>query len=179
MLLDCDKRQVSECDIVLAFQAFTSRFPDFRRFFTDGSKLNGSTGCAFTLNNAYFSHKLHPYISVFTSKLFAIREALRYVYEHRVNKSLICSDSQSAIRAIAAHKREHCILVEISELLARVSRLGCTCIFLWIPGHWHFRQCPSRPLGQEGPYQTGHDSHQCQLPGVPSTNPRMCCRKIC
>ena len=135
MLFDGVKRQVPECDVVEAFRAFTLQFPDFRRFFTDGSKQNGSTGCAFTLNNAYFSHKLHPYISVFTAELFAIREALRYICEHRVPKALICSDSQSALRAIAAHKSEHCVLVEISELLVKVSHIGCTCIFLWIPGH--------------------------------------------
>ena len=108
MLFDGVKRQVPECDVVEAFHAFTSQFPDFRRFFfTDGFKQNGSTGCAFTLNNAYFSHKLHPYISVFTAELFVIREALRYICEHRVPKALVCSDSEYALRAIAPHRELH------------------------------------------------------------------------
>ena len=154
-------------------------FLNFDVFLPDGSNQNGSTGCAFTLNNPYFSHKLHPSIFAFTAELFAIRGALRNICEHRAEKSLICSDSQSPIRAIAAHKRGHGVLVEISEMIAKVARLGCICIFLWIPGHWHCRQCPSRPLGKESSYQTGNNSCQCQLTAVPSSNTRMCCKQIC
>ena len=72
---------------------------------------------------------------MFTVELFAIREALLFICKNQVKKSLICSDSQSAIRAIAAHKREHCVLIEISELLVKLCSLDCICIFLWIPGH--------------------------------------------
>ena len=76
MLLD-DKRHMTETDIQSAFQDVLTQYPGFRRFYTDGSKTDGSTGCAaFTVNNAFFSHKLVPYMSVFTAELVAIREAL-------------------------------------------------------------------------------------------------------
>ena len=130
-----NKRNVTDVDIQEKFTDMVARFPGFRRFYTDGSKLNGSTGCAFTVNNAFFSHKLDPCLSVFTAELVAIREALRYIVDHRVEKSMICTDSQSAIRALATQNRDHCLLVEVYELLHTVSRNDGECVFLWIPGH--------------------------------------------
>ena len=130
MLLD-GKRHMTETDIQAAFQDVLAQYPGFRRFYTDGSKMDGSTGCAFTVNNAFFSHKLEPYMSVFTAELVAIREALRFISDNRVDKAMICSDSQSAIRAIASHNREHCIVIEISEILYQLSRDRCQCVFLW------------------------------------------------
>ena len=135
MLLTTNKRHTTEADICAQFYSMRSEFPGYRLFFTDGSKQDGSTGCAFTVNNAFFSHKLHPCISVFTAELFAIREALLYICRNRVEKSLICSDSQSAIRAISSQNRDHCILVEIAELLYKLSCDDLRCVFMWIPGH--------------------------------------------
>ena len=135
MLLTTDKRQLTEADIRARFCKMISEFPGYRLFYTDGSKQNGSTGCAFTVNNAFFSHKLHPCFSVFTAELFAIREALQYIRTNRVERSLICSDSQSAIRAISTQKRDHCILIEIAEVLYQLACDDIVCSFLWIPGH--------------------------------------------
>ena len=87
------------------------------------------------MNNAFFSDKLDPCLSVFTAELVAIRNALQFILHNRVEKSIVCSDSQSAIRAISSHKRDHCILVEILEHVHKLSRDSCVCVFLWIPGH--------------------------------------------
>ena len=130
-----DKRNVSEMDVREAFQEHIAKYPDFRRFYTDGSKMDGSTGCAYTVNNAFFAHRLDSRLSVYTAELVAIREALQYVMNHRVEKAMICSDSKSAILAIPAHHRTHGVLIEISELLYRLACNNCVCHFIWIPGH--------------------------------------------
>ena len=135
MLLDNPKAHVTEADISAMFLEKCSQFPGYRVFFTDGSKQNGSTACAFTVNSVFSSHKLHPALSVFTAELFAIREALHFIHRHRVEKSLICSDSQSAVRAISSQKRNHCVLIDIAELLYELARNDFKCVFLWIPGH--------------------------------------------
>ena len=94
MLLD-GKRHMTETDKQSAFQDVLAQYLWVRRFYTDGSKTDGSTGCAFTVNNAFFSHKLEPYMSVFTAELVTIHEALRFISDNRIDKAMICSELQS------------------------------------------------------------------------------------
>ena len=60
----------------------------------------------------------------------------RFVRTHRVPKSLICTDSQSAVKALASMcTDQHPIIGAILELNHRISRVGQTCIVVWVPGH--------------------------------------------
>ena len=130
-----DKRHTTAADIQEAFQAVIDRHHDYRRFYTDGSKNEQSVSCAFTINNACFSHKLHEELTVYTAELFAIREAVMYIYRNKIQKSIIFSDSQSAIRALSGRTREHPILIDILETHHKCIECGLQCIFVWIPGH--------------------------------------------
>ena len=129
-----DKNKATDIDIQTEFHDITDRFPGHRLFFTDGSKMNNSVGCAFTLNNAFFSFRLPAYVTVYTAELFAILAAIEYIRENRVVKALICTDSLSAVNAMASQNRDHPILVSIMELY-HMNQRNVQCSILWVPGH--------------------------------------------
>ena len=58
-----------------------------------------------------------------------------YIYKNKIQKAIIFSDSQSAIRALSAQSREHPILVDILEINHKCVDRGLKCIFVWNPGH--------------------------------------------
>ena len=135
LMLVNNKSHMSDADIVSEFRELIAKYPGYRLFFTDGSKMGQSVACAFTLNNAYFSYKLPDNISVYSAELFAILAALEYIRENRVAKALILTDSRSAIKALTSLSRDHPTLVHILELCHLNTRDGFQCSFVWIPGH--------------------------------------------
>ena len=130
-----DKRLMTEREIQAEFHNLIHSYPGYRLLFTDGSKQGVSVACAFTVNNAFFSHKLQDGISIYTAELVAIREAMKFVRDNHVPKAIICSDSLSAIRALSAKNRNHPVLIEILETHHEHVQNGNECIMLWIPGH--------------------------------------------
>ena len=72
MLMTQDKRLMTEADIQTEFHELTDKYPYHRLLFTDGSKQNTSVACAFTVNNAFFSHKLRDGLSIYTAELVAV-----------------------------------------------------------------------------------------------------------
>jgi hypothetical protein len=53
-----------------------SDYPDDTVVFTDGSMMNGSTGCMFILNGNAFKFQLNSFSSVFTTELLALCKAV-------------------------------------------------------------------------------------------------------
>ena len=135
LLLTQDKRLMTMMDVQEAFQDLISEHEGHMILFTDGSKIDESVGCAFTINNAFFSFKLPDGISIYTAELVAIREALKYVRDHRMSRVLICTDSLSAIRALQNRTVGHPVLEEILEKNHSNICSGNECLFVWIPGH--------------------------------------------
>ena len=135
LLLTQDHRHMTETDIQATFHQLVAGYPDYRLLFTDGSKVNTSVACAFTVSNLYSSFKLQSGVSIYTAELVAIREALKFVRRNRICKALICSDSQSAVKAMSVQSREHPVLIDILELYHRNFHDGLRCTVVWIPGH--------------------------------------------
>jgi RNase H len=84
--------------------------------FTKGFRLNGMS-------------------SVFTSELFAIRDALKAMLKRPCGKVLICSDSQSALQAILLMYSNHYIVLDIHFYLNQIVCKGFNVVFCWVPGH--------------------------------------------
>ena len=136
MLTNRDKASRTTIDVQTAFQTLISEHPGHRILYTDGSKRHQSVACAFTINNAFFSFKLPDGLSVYTAELAAILEALKFVRTHRIVRSLICTDSQSAVKALSrATMDRHPLVASILELHYQTSTNGLACTLVWIPGH--------------------------------------------
>lgn len=104
--------------------------------FTDGSKSDGHVGSAVICDDEALSEKIPTVASVFTAKMNVIHIALKDIRTKGHTKSIIYSDSVSALQALISLKPSpHAILLHVKKLLFRLSRKGFTIKFCWIPGH--------------------------------------------
>ncbi|XP_048486459.1 uncharacterized protein LOC125490647 isoform X1 [Plutella xylostella] len=111
--------------------------------FTDASKLseNSNVGLAVWLPKykVALSFKRPPESSVFTGEATAILEALLYAESHKLNKTIILSDSASSLQAIISFpfksKSKFPIILKIRETLFRCMTQGIEVAIAWIPGH--------------------------------------------
>lgn len=105
--------------------------------YTDGSKDGDTVGSAAVSDYGTFECALHPYSSVFTAELVAIRGALNIIRDIPRNapRIIVCSDSLSALQALQCFAPRdslvRSIVTEIHELLAE----GRPLTFCWIPAH--------------------------------------------
>ena len=135
MLMTQDKRHMTEIDVKTAFHELVDGYRGYRLLFTDGSRMNTSVACAFTVNSAFFSYKLQDGLSIYTAELVAIREALKFICSNRARQAIICTDSQSATKALSVQCCDHPVLLDILELYHQDVDDGVDCVMVWIPGH--------------------------------------------
>ena len=115
----------------------TSWDPDMV-IYTDGSRTNDGTGAGVFLDSwdQGISLGLNHYNSVFQAELFAILIAATdpRVCLARRKRILICSDSQSALRAISAYEYDSVLVGECRMALERLS-VRNNVRLIWVPGH--------------------------------------------
>ena len=88
--------------------------------------------------NHTISNKLYHlgtyYATVFQAEVYAIRICVLYLCDE-VNASIaICSDSQAALKALAAAKTTSQLVLETMKALTELSIHNCVRL-LWVPGH--------------------------------------------
>lgn len=141
--ISCDLRLTKfqkPCTAPLVYQQcfleILKEFKDYRAFYTDGSKMGDAVGAAFVSGTTRNAFQLSPIASVFTSELYAIIASLKHIRKSRIKKSLICSDSLSALMSICAiEPKKHPFIVDIHTLLREIQSIGGHVRFLWVPGH--------------------------------------------
>lgn len=76
-----------------------TKWPSFEYIFTDGSKLENKTGCAFYHQNStfFYKYKLPNEASIYTAELIAIIKALNYAITNGNKNYVIFTDSKSAV----------------------------------------------------------------------------------
>jgi len=117
------------------FLRLTEAYPDHNQIYTDGSKTDAGTGCAFVSNSSSFSYKLHDYASIFTAELFAILKALQYIKCLRPKKFLILTDSFSSVQTINQLDSRNPIVTLIQHEITKLKHMDKDIIIFWIPGH--------------------------------------------
>jgi ribonuclease HI len=121
--------------------ALFSRCEGYTRVFTDGSKdSNGVVGASYFIATLGVSRKmrLSDHVSVYTAEMTAIREALRFIQNHKIEQALIISDSLSVLQSLesgVSHSRPN-LLEELRESIDEITyKLNGNLIFLWVPAH--------------------------------------------
>ncbi|GBL80984.1 hypothetical protein AVEN_83076-1 [Araneus ventricosus] len=94
--------------------------PPAETIYTDGSHLEGETGCAFCViqNNIQihqWTAKLSPHNTVFQAETLAIKE-INWANSKRMSTS-IWSDSESALRGISSFRTHQCNLTGLRRML--------------------------------------------------------------
>lgn len=123
--------------------AIREKWQDWDLIFTDASKLNKEdpVGCAFIHDRLRSTHQfqLPSIASIFTGECSAILNAIKYIREHRLGKTIIFSDSLSAIQAISCNSIKNCarsaIICLVKEALLSCHLLNLEVKISWIPSH--------------------------------------------
>lgn len=119
------------------------KWKDWDYIFTDASKLSdqGCVGSAFYHKNADISMKFKspPEASVFTGECIAIMEAISYIKQLHLPRTVIFTDSLSSIQALQQNpfksKINSSIIIRIKELLFDSSTDNINVVLTWIPSH--------------------------------------------
>ena len=110
-------------------------YTDYTFIYADGSTSNESVACAFYSHQNMQSFKLHSSLSVFSAWKFAIYNALQYVNSAPVKKTVICSDSLSALESLCNLYSTDALTIKIQLLVHRLLHRNFQLIFCWVPGH--------------------------------------------
>lgn len=104
--------------------------------YTDGSKMEGQTGCAFVVYSGnrkgdHRQYRLQNFCSVFQAELLAIKEAVTWCAESGAS-AIIYSDSQSALDAITDWTNRNQLVVDIRKQLTNHQHHVC---LRWVKAH--------------------------------------------
>uniref|UniRef100_A0AAG5DTQ8 RNase H type-1 domain-containing protein n=1 Tax=Anopheles atroparvus TaxID=41427 RepID=A0AAG5DTQ8_ANOAO len=108
------------------------------QFFTDGSRLNESTGFGVYHVSASASRRLQEPSSVFTAEMAAISFALGLIADMPAGLYYIFTDSLSSIEALRSakpSKHPSYFLANIRELMNVLIARSYKITFVWVPSH--------------------------------------------
>ncbi|XP_045783590.1 uncharacterized protein LOC123879731 [Maniola jurtina] len=119
------------------------KWPDWHYVFTDASKHEDKSCVGIGIYHSQYKGiqqvKLPPEASVYTGECYGLLKALEYVLILKIPKTVIFSDSCSALEAInrfpfKSHKQSS-IVFGIRDLLYKCSQKNCDVVLAWVPSH--------------------------------------------
>ncbi|XP_074026539.1 uncharacterized protein [Leptinotarsa decemlineata] len=114
--------------------------PNVEIIYTDGSKTELGTGCAFYVSSTKMAHKVRISndASIYTAEIYAIERALLWITSNRVSESIILSDSKSALDSIShpiMKKYDNVLLCNIRRHIHTIISSSGRVRFVWVKGH--------------------------------------------
>merc|ERR1712030_38450 len=108
-------------------------YKEYTEIYTDGSRMNDRTGCAYVVNDTTYKVRLTRHSSVFSAELFVILKSLRYVKNSADSKFVIFSDSLSVIESIKNNKNKNALNIQINQILGGIHDKSI--VFEWVLSH--------------------------------------------
>ena len=111
-------------------------YNDYLKIYTDGSKAEEMTGCAFYVPavGLGYKYRLSNSSSVYNAELMAILKALEWLEQKPPMKCIILSDSLSVIQSLDHTNPDNIILKEI-QYSFKFSNMGVDLVLGWVPSH--------------------------------------------
>lgn len=103
--------------------------------YTDGSKSDLGTACAFYSSIFSDQFKLNNEASIFSAELFAIERALLFIQTRVEKKFIILTDSLSGLEALKNIYSKHEKIKIIQNISQNLKQNGYQISFMWIPSH--------------------------------------------
>ena len=105
-------------------------------FYTDGSKMNDSTGAGINGPGISISIPMGRWPTVFQAEIFAIYECAQVCLARKYRHANICifSDSQAALKALKAFTCTSKLVWECILSLKQLAERNQVCLY-WVPGH--------------------------------------------
>jgi ribonuclease HI len=113
-----------------------TRWKQYMHVYTDGSKKDDRTGCAFYIPGMKFGSgiRISDGSSVFEAELVAILKVLEFLYQKPPLRCVIFSDSLSGLQALSDDS-DHVLVKEISNYFFLFANIGSVVELCWIPSH--------------------------------------------
>ncbi|KAI5751697.1 hypothetical protein M8J77_010037 [Diaphorina citri] len=113
----------------------SSKYSDRIVCFTDGSKSENSTSCAYTIGKNLCAVRLNNVNSVFSAELMGILLCIQNMKYLPPTKFLLVSDSMSALQALSNYNCNNSLLSKIYNRWIELKSYGKDIIFMWCPSH--------------------------------------------
>lgn len=143
--LDCiTQSKASYVISVVKFEVIkelNSKYYDFHKIFSDGSKSGSVLGAAYYDSHSAYgkSFMIRTEVSIMTAELIAISEALSYIKQNIWKKCVIFSDSKSAlqhiVRCAVGRYRGLPIAYEVLSKIFEFTACGGQLCLQWVPSH--------------------------------------------
>ncbi|XP_046684705.1 uncharacterized protein LOC124370464 [Homalodisca vitripennis] len=128
------KENTSNLVFTQAFRELLSARETCDIIYTDGSRSEDGTGCAFITASREYRFCLPSVASVYTAELTALFKALNIVCSG-TRRLVICSDSLSSLQAIKDVYPKHVLVRDIRCAIHRLQVQNIQVVLLWVPGH--------------------------------------------
>ena len=153
------KKYVSNSIIQQEFRELKSKYNSLGSHWmaTDGSKKQGSTGCAIIAPTSQHKIKLPSHSSIFTAELYAIFKAIEISNKMKYKNTVIITDSLSAAHFLRRPADAHFLANDIiSELLTMQGR---TVTIMWCPSHTGIKENEDADKLANEAHETGVPTH--------------------
>lgn len=118
------------------FNELRSNYSHYTEIYTDGSKTENGSGCAVVYPEYTMMYSLPKCYTIFSSELYAIKQALLYVEQDKCKQHfIIFTDSMSAIIALNSASSKHTIIQDILTIYNKITDSGKEILIIWIPSH--------------------------------------------
>lgn len=111
------------------------KYVDYKFMYTDGSKMNGKTGCAIHFGYGTIEERITDDVTICTAELFAIFRCLQFIKSRNIVKVIICVDSLSAIQKCTNTEDTSPISGNIRQIYHDLIMDGFEIKIVWIPSH--------------------------------------------
>ena len=115
-----------------------SRKHQGRSVYTDGAKTSEGVGCAVIADKEIIKKKLPPYCSIFTAEVYAVLQAVRYVFNTGMygENFIIYCDSTSVLVSLKQFMPSNHLVQEVQDWLVLLHSRKCIRVrFCWVPAH--------------------------------------------
>lgn len=130
-----NKESTSATEYSKKFSELRATHVNWDFVYTDGSKDESNTGCAYVHNDLCKQFLLPNQFSIFSAELFAILQALQYINNSNLYNIVIATDSLSSIQAIIGPDTKNITAVNARNAIEQIIANGKQIKMMWIPGH--------------------------------------------
>lgn len=107
------------------------KYKDFKKYFTDGSKIEEKVGYSFTSDEQEFIERINDGSSVFSAEMYAIKKAIEE--ETESPKRIIFTDSLGSVQELSKLSPNNTRAKEILNTIT--NKYNSTFAICWIPSH--------------------------------------------
>ncbi|KAI5742640.1 hypothetical protein M8J77_009548 [Diaphorina citri] len=112
-----------------------TNYPDYTLCFTDGSKTENRTSCAFSIDGRIQSCSLNQFNSIFSAEIIALLLSLKNLLGTTHSKIAIISDSLSALKSLSNCKNTNPLVSQVIDLWRNLTANNIKLTFIWCPSH--------------------------------------------